>query len=207
MPARTLTRRESKELTRRRLIDGAIDLIRAEGLAAATTGRIARAAGIRQSSFYGHFPDRDACLEAAADQIGSTVLEKVRRQHARFDAGDLRASVRRGFGSALAAFTSEPELGRLFLRHVADDESPMGRAFRRIVDRARLDLKEAFRRFGIDLAAEDAQVFAELLINATFGLADALLHERVRDRDAALDGVTMVTLAALRAVVERKEAS
>ena len=69
-----LTRKASTELTRRRLIDGAIEILRRDGFAAATTGRIASAAGLKQPSFYVHFDDRDQVFEAAANEIGRRVI-------------------------------------------------------------------------------------------------------------------------------------
>src|SRR5271166_1976965 len=85
--------RRSTELTRRRLVDGAVDILRREGLAAATTGRIASAAGLKQPTFYVHFTDRDEVFEAAADEIGRRMLEKLQRQHTKFDPKDVRRSL------------------------------------------------------------------------------------------------------------------
>lgn len=75
-----LTRKASAELTRRKLIDGAIELLRRDGVAAATTGRIASAAGLKQPSFYVHFDNSDQVFEAAAVEIGRRVMEILRRQ-------------------------------------------------------------------------------------------------------------------------------
>src|SRR5690606_9168155 len=90
------TRRDAKAMTKRRLIEGAIELARAEGLAALTTGRIAAAAGLAQSSFYVHFPDRAACLREMGDAIGSQMLYRIRTARVDFFAqlsgGDLYAS-------------------------------------------------------------------------------------------------------------------
>ncbi len=121
MQAARPARRITTELTRKRLIEGAVDILRREGLGAATTGRIAGAAGLKQPTFYVHFEDRDEVFEAAADEIGRRMLEKLQRQHTKFDAKDARRSLAANFRSILGAFLSEPELTRIFLRYRADE--------------------------------------------------------------------------------------
>jgi AcrR family transcriptional regulator len=205
MARRALGRKEAKEVTRRRLIEGAIEIMRSEGVAAATTGRIAEAAGIAQSSFYGHFADRDACLQAAADVIGGYVLHQVRKQRRKLDTADLRGSIRSVYAAVLNAFLSAPELTRIFLRYRNDDHSALGRAFLELVDRARVDLKASFRAYGVngEIAAR-ADVYAELLITGTLGIVEGLLDGRLADRDVAIEATTNVTYAALNTVLSGK---
>ncbi|WP_394850908.1 TetR/AcrR family transcriptional regulator [Pendulispora brunnea] len=198
-----ITRKESNELTRKRLVNGAIDLLREKGVAAATTGRIAKAAGIKQSSFYAHFADRDEVLEVAAAEIGGRVLEKLKRQHAKLDPADVSGSVRRAFRAMGTAFLSEPELTRIFLRHRSDDTSPLGRSFRRLLDRARVELKESFHLYGLAPRPVVAECYAEIIVASTLGLLEAVLDGRVHDADAALDVLGGVTFTALRALHEK----
>ncbi|WP_394833326.1 TetR/AcrR family transcriptional regulator [Pendulispora rubella] len=198
-----ITRKESNELTRKRLVNGTIDLLREKGVAAATTGRIAKAAGIKQSSFYAHFADRDEVLEVAAAEIGGRVLEKLKRQHAKLDPADVAGSVRRAFRAMGTAFLSEPELTRIFLRHRSDDTSPLGRSFRRLLDRARVELKESFHLYGLAPEPAVAQCYAEIIVASTMGLLEAVLDGRVHDADAALDVLGGVTFTALRALHEK----
>lgn len=195
---RPITRRESKELTRRRLIDGAMNILRTEGVDAATTGRIAREAGIKQSSFYGHFADRDACLDEVAQMIGGYVLHNGRKHRGLLDLNDLRGSVRRGVDAVVAAFMSEPELTALFLRHRTDD-SALGRRFEGMVQTARGELARDLRAFGVAHTEEQGRIYAELLTSGMLGIVDGLIHKRITDRQAAIDGLTDVTYAALRA--------
>jgi len=51
--------------TRQRLLTTALALLRAEGAAGVTTGRVAAGAGLSQSGFYRYFADLDACIDAA----------------------------------------------------------------------------------------------------------------------------------------------
>src|SRR5258708_6024788 len=167
MQAARPARRITTELTRKRLIEGAVDILRREGLGAATTGRIAGAAGLKQPTFYVHFEDRDEVFEAAADEIGRRMLEKLQRQHTKFDAKDARRSLAANFRSILGAFLSEPELTRIFLRYRADEGTVLGKAFGRQIRAARqaiVDNLPAYGVAGAPPAGVDARV--EVVVSA-----------------------------------------
>jgi AcrR family transcriptional regulator len=200
-----LTRRESAELTRRRLIDGAIAILRSDGVTAATTGRIASAAGLKQPSFYVHFADRDAVFEAAAAEIGRRVLDMLKRQLTEFDPSHARRSIRGAFGAVTAAFLGEPELTRIFLRHRTDDGTVLGRTFRKILDQARNELVENLERHELVLPRDVAEAHIELLVAGVLGLLEGLLDGRLRDPQAAIDAIANVTIAMFRSLRERKE--
>jgi AcrR family transcriptional regulator len=195
-----LTRRESSAVTRRRLIDSAIDIVRREGPAAATTGRIARAAGLAQASFYAHFRDRDACLQAAALEIGEYVLARLRAVLLPIDAHDLRGSIRRVYAALLDVFASERELTLVFIAHRADEASPLGAGLRASLGRARADLVTAIRLYGARPSAAEAACYAEILVSVMLGLAESVLSGRV-ERELGLEATTEVTHGALRALL------
>ncbi len=200
-----LSRRESKEITRKRLVDGAIEILRRDGVVATTTGRIAEAAGIAQSSFYGHFADRDECLAAAADKIGGYVLHKAREAKEHITPGDLRNSIHNVYASVLDAFLSAPELTRIFLRHRDDDSSALGRAFRTLIDRARTDLKADFQRYELSSRpGSEVDVYADLLIGATLGAVEGLLSGRIDDREIVLGALTDSTYATVSTLLTTK---
>jgi AcrR family transcriptional regulator len=201
-----LTRKASTELTRRRLIDGAIEILRRDGVAAATTGRIASAAGLKQPSFYVHFADRDAIFEAAAVEIGRRVIEMLKQQLTEFDPTHARRAIRAAYASMTAAFLSEPELTRIFLRHRTDDGTVLGRTFRQLLDEARGELVEGLARHGLVLPRDTAEAHIELLVAGLLGLLEALLAGRLRDQDAAVDAIAGATTAMFRSLTkERKE--
>jgi len=195
-----LTRRESSAVTRRRLIEAAIDLVRAEGPAAATTGRIAGAAGLAQASFYAHFRDRDACLQAAAAEIGEHVHARLRAALLPIDERDRRGSIRRVYAALLDVFASERELTLLLIAHRADEASPLGAGLRASLARARADLVTAIRLYGVRPSAAEAACYAELLVSVMLGLAESVLAGRV-ERELGLDAVADVTHGALRALL------
>lgn len=199
-----LTRRESSAVTRRRLIDAAIDLLREEGPAAATTGRIAAAAGLAQASFYAHFRDRDACLEAAASEIGERVLARLRGALLPIDERDLRASIRRVYAALLEVFEAERQLTLLFIAHRADDASPLGAGLRASLARARGDLITAIRLYGVRPSAAEAACYAEILVSVMLGLAESVLAGRV-ERELGLDATADVTYRVLRSFLPARE--
>jgi AcrR family transcriptional regulator len=193
-----LTRKASTELTRRRLIDGAIEILRRDGFAAATTGRIASAAGLKQPSFYVHFEDRDQVFEAAANEIGGRVIEILKRQLTSIDRAHPRRSIRAAYAAVTASFLSEPELTRVFLRHRVDDGTVLGRTFRNLLDRARGELVENLERYGVVLPRSVAEAHVELLVAAALGLLEGLLDGRLRDQEPAIDAISNATVAMFR---------
>jgi AcrR family transcriptional regulator len=191
--------RRSTEVTRRRLVDGAVDILRREGLAAATTGRIANAAGLKQPTFYVHFADRDEVFEAAAEEIGQRMLEKLQRQHTKFDPKDPRRSATANYRSILAAFLSEPELTRIFLRHRGDEGTVLGRVFSRQIQQARQAIVQSVPHFGVSGASPAVvEAYVEVIVSAVLGVLEALLDGRMRDREAAIEALADVTAMALR---------
>ncbi|OQO89466.1 hypothetical protein B1813_21245 [Saccharomonospora piscinae] len=62
--ARRLSRRESQELTRSRLLAAAAEVFAEVGVAGASVERIADRAGYTRGAFYGHFADKDALVAA-----------------------------------------------------------------------------------------------------------------------------------------------
>jgi AcrR family transcriptional regulator len=191
--------RRSTELTRRRLVDGAVDILRREGLAAATTGRIASAAGLKQPTFYVHFADRDEVFEAAAGEIGRRMLEKLQRQHTKFDPKDVRRSLTVTYRSILAAFLSEPELTRIFLRHRGDEGTVLGRVFSRQIREARQSIVASMPLYGVSSTSPAVvEAYVEVIVSAVLGMLEAVIDGRLHDRDAAIEVLADVTAMALR---------
>jgi AcrR family transcriptional regulator len=190
--------RRSTDITRRRLIDGAVEILRLEGVAAATTGRIAGAAGLKQPTFYVHFTDRDEVVEAAAEQIGQLMLEKLQRQHDKFDAGNMRSSLRVMYSAIVASFLAEPELTRIFLRHRTDDGTVLGRVFGGQVQQARVAIMQSLPRYGVTASPAVAEAYVELIVSAVLGMLEALVDGRLADRDSAVDAMADVTAKVLR---------
>jgi AcrR family transcriptional regulator len=199
-----LVRRESSSIVRGRLIAAAIDILRREGPAATTTGRIAAGAGLKQASFYAHFIDRDACLEAAASAIGERMLARLRAALLPIDVADLRGSIRRVYASLLDVMIAESDLTRMLLAHRTDPASPLGVGMQRDLDRARKDLIDAIRLYGVRATPAAVAMYAEMLVAVMLGLAEAVLAGRV-GRDDGIEAAADATHGALRVLLPRTE--
>jgi AcrR family transcriptional regulator len=68
-------------LSRERIVEEATRLIDAEGLAAASTRRIARELGVQSPSLYNHFRTKEDLLDAVADAIMAQVDTTVFGEH------------------------------------------------------------------------------------------------------------------------------
>jgi AcrR family transcriptional regulator len=110
-----------KESTRRRLLDAAQTVLRREGLAGATTRRIALEASVSSGTFFVHFPDVQALVQALLDDLLQSALAEIRRLVPTVDvvADLVEASV-----CLFDAYDREPELAKAYLRaslfHKAD---------------------------------------------------------------------------------------
>ncbi|MFD0467026.1 TetR family transcriptional regulator [Nonomuraea thailandensis] len=117
MTGTPLTRSEAKDLTRRRLIRAALSILDEEGEAGLSTVKVAKAAGIAQSSFYVHFKDMQELLRVLAEEGGERLRGSMReaRRRAREHPGDLDLH-RETFRIPLESICRHPELLRIQIR-------------------------------------------------------------------------------------------
>ena len=115
-----LTRKEAKERTRQRLLDGLLDVAREDGLQGLTTTKVAEAAGVAQSSFYFHFEGMEQAMGAAADKLGNQVREAIRAERRKIDLQNPTETLRGVQAATMNAFLAEPMFAQLFLRHRRD---------------------------------------------------------------------------------------
>jgi TetR/AcrR family transcriptional regulator, fatty acid biosynthesis regulator len=202
-----LARNKSSEITQRKLIDGAIEILRHEGLNAATTGRIAQAAGLKQPTFYAHFADRDEVLEAAAIEICRRMAEKLASHLTGFDLADKAASLRSTYEALVSGYLAHPELTRLFLRHRIDDGSPLGRVFSRFLASSRALLYQRFSKFSAAAGEECVNVHIEMLQANMLGVVEAIVEHRLQDRALAVRAIIAAESAALQWLREQAQAA
>ena len=203
-----LSRRDAKALTKRRLIEGAIELARAEGLAALTTGRIAAAAGLAQSSFYVHFPDRAACLREMGDAIGAQMLHRIRTARVDFFAqlshGDLYASNRAFHGSIIEALLQDRELIEVFLKLRREVSSPAGAGLRQLELRARQEVVADMERIGLDrYFGDELVVFLDATVGMIFGVVEGIVDGRSPSQALGIEMVAKMTYPVFSEVVRR----
>ena len=151
--------------TREKLLEGALALLVDEGYSAATTGRIARAGGIKQSSFYSHFDSRDACLAEAITTEGRALAARMAARRASLpdlDVASSPESIKAGVLMVLDHLKQHPNLARVLLQ-LADADGAMGDAVRAVLSELRDAFVHDFRRFGVTVS-DDAAIRTEMLI-------------------------------------------
>ncbi len=197
-----LTRSEGKDLTRRRLIRAALEILDAEGEARLTTVNVAKAAGIAQSSFYVHFKDKQDLLRALGDEGGERLRRAMReaRRRARESPSDAERH-RDTFRIPLNAISRHPELLRVLQRARHDPASPL-REFA-------LESAQLYRdHHAADLAAlgytadderdrRRLEMIAEGINAATNALAIGHLEGRYPDIEEAVDVLVALSRGAL----------
>ncbi|GAA3609444.1 hypothetical protein GCM10022419_113070 [Nonomuraea rosea] len=198
-----LTRSEAKDQTRRRLIRAALAILDEEGEAGLTTTKVAKAAGLAQSSFYVHFKDRQELLRVLAEEGGERLRRSMReaRRKAREAPDDLE-SHRDTFRIPLEAICRHPELLRIQLRARHDPSSSLR-------DFARQTAAAYREHHAADLAAlgytadderdrRRLEMIAEGIDAATNALAMGHLDGRYPDLDECADILTALSRGALR---------
>ncbi|SDJ54879.1 DNA-binding transcriptional regulator, AcrR family [Nonomuraea jiangxiensis] len=198
-----LTRSQAKDQTRRRLIRAALAILDREGEAGLTTTKVAKAAGIAQSSFYVHFKDRQTLLRVLAEEGGERLRRSMReaRRKAREAPGDLERH-RDTFRIPLEAICRHPELLRIQLRARHDPASSLR-------DFARQTAAAYREHHAADLAAlgytadnehdrRRLEMIAEGIDAATNALAMGHIEGRYPDLDECADILTALSRGALR---------
>lgn len=192
MPEMAVSRREAKDLTRRRLLSAALRIIDAEGEAGLSTGRVAREAGIAQATFYVHFRNMDELLRMLGEEAGrqlDTALREVRRtsREAPDDAEKLRAT----FRVPLERMLAHPELFRLFRRLRLNPASPFARPVAEQAVRNRVHLVEDLVAAGFPYGTERQRRRVEMVADGLIGLTEAMavghLEGRYSDLEQTVD--------------------
>jgi len=190
-----LTRKAAKERTRQRLLDGLLDVARAEGIQGLTTTKIADAAGVAQSSFYFHFEDMDDAMREAAEKIGAQVRDAIRAERRKIDLGDPQNTLRAVQAATINAFLAEPMFAQLFLRHRRDATSPLGETFAELLNESRRELADDMEKYLGSLPTPE--IYADLFIAMSMAVVEGLLDHRLEDREACLDALVHVVGGAM----------
>jgi TetR/AcrR family transcriptional regulator, fatty acid biosynthesis regulator len=186
---RSLSRAESKELTRRRLLNSAMALL--SGGDKLSVSAVSRHAGIAQSSFYVHFRDLDDLLQVLGDELAVrrnlAVREARRRVRERPDVERVRDS----FRIPLEQIITNPDEYRAGLRARFDPDSPLGHVVRDFQEREREDLVEDLVLGGYEVDTprrrRSAEMVADCLGAMTEVLARGSLDGRYADVEEILD--------------------
>src|SRR5437763_6800749 len=140
---RRLTRREAKEVTRRRLLRAALQVLEERGETDVSISTVARTADIAQPSFYEHFRSKDELLRALGHELFAALrqaLHEARRLALGAPSDEER--LREQFRRPLQMMAANPAWFRLAMRtrHLAG--SPLGDSSREVSGSTRFDLVE-----------------------------------------------------------------
>lgn len=196
-------RSEAKDLTRRRLIRAALAILDTEGEAGLTTVRVAKEAGIAQSSFYVHFKDRQDLLKTIGEEGGERLRRSMReaRRKAR-EAPTDEERHRDTFRIPLQATCRHPEMLRILLRARHDASSPLqefaisaGAAYR---DHLVADLMELGYTADDEHSRRRLQMIAEGMVTLTNAMAVGHLEGRYPDLEETVDVLVAFSKGYLR---------
>jgi AcrR family transcriptional regulator len=195
---RTISRREAKQLTRKRLLGAARRLILAGGEGRVAASVVAQKAGVGGATFYEHFRNRNDLIRALADNLFDELRDKLAkaRQEA-LDAPDDEEKLRQEFRTPLEVLAANPDLFRLALRVRHHSGSPLGDSSRRLTGNTRKDLVSELVDRGYPAATpaewRRLEMVADIHIAATEVLALGYISERYPDIDEVVDMLVLVT--------------
>lgn len=137
--------------TRNHLLIAALRLLAENGYDGATTGQIAKAAGIKQPSFYAHFESRDACIAESIRSEGRQLAERLAQRRSNLptsDEGIPDAFVKMGFVLLLTYLSERSHFVRV-LNGLLDAQNLAGDAVRDVLTLLRDQLIADLPRFGV----------------------------------------------------------
>ncbi len=184
--------------SREKLLAASLAILVDEGYDAATTGRIARAAGLKQPSFYRHFESREACLREAILREGQLLADSHATRRAGLDDPASAAtpeSLREGFTLFFAFVRARPAFAHVLFA-LRDAPHAAGDAVREVLARLRDELVADLPRFGID-PPPNARMRADLLQAMT-----GQVLRGVAAGDYDLDAATDLLVAQAHALFE-----
>ncbi|MEV5826249.1 TetR/AcrR family transcriptional regulator [Spirillospora sp. NPDC052242] len=192
MPDVTLSRREAKDLTRRRLLAAALRILDTEGEGGLSTGNVCRSAGIAQSTFYVHFRNMQDLLEALGEEasrhVGPVIREARRRSSAAPHSAD---RLRDAFRVPLEKMCGHPEFFRLNVRARFDRATPLGEAARRRAAVTRAQLVEDLVAAGLPSGTPEEALRLEMVADGVTALTEAMaighLEGRYPDLEQCVD--------------------
>lgn len=171
-----------RHATRRRLLEATRSLIAEQGVGAMRTSEITERADVGAGSFYNHFSDKDAIVEALlaeiADEQGRLVDDLGR------DLDDPAEVVSLSHRHFVGLATSDPTFGNLVIRLHSSHRLLQGS----LGPRALRDIMEGVESGRFEVADAAAAVYATggALIGTISGVVDGALGEGAAEEHAAL---------------------
>lgn len=191
-----------KERSRRKFIEATIKVLRRDGPSGLTTGRIAKMAGLSQPSFYMHFTDMDDALRVVSEEVETGIRRAFHESRLQVTVGNDPLAIRRTYEVAVTELMAQPEFTDLFLRHMNDSSSALGKRMAESRLAFHEDLVADLDQMGMREVVGDLDLYARFIVGLTLATVDGLLVGLIEDKDRAVDALTRTTLAMGRAFAE-----
>ncbi len=164
----TRTTRANGEISRRRILDAALEIAADRGYSGTSISDVSRLSGLPNSSIYWHFKDKDALFAAVIEDSYVRWLEDYRERSRRPMSTPGEAIVR--LHESLASFPAFLRFGHLMILEQHDTELGARSAFLRIRARSLKDLAVLFvNNIGCDRAqARNLAALSLALVDGAF---------------------------------------
>jgi len=197
-----------KPITRQKIIDATQQLILESGSGSLTKATICERAGVDRSIIYDHFADVEACVRAAAEQIGKQLVErdaKLRRVLSEPSESGVERSILRT-RVYLQASLDAPDAARLAIR-CRHEDSELGRTIREAAAKADGMLADdlwqgAVRRGLRSLKTETFTLCARLITTTNHEAVAFLMEDPQRDLESVARAVGTWTHNAVQGLID-----
>ncbi|MCX4246208.1 TetR/AcrR family transcriptional regulator [Paraliomyxa miuraensis] len=188
----TEPRKRPRQARSRALVEAVLDateqVIAQEGLAQATTTRIAEVAGVSVGSLYQYFPSRRALLAAVIERRVERDEALLQARLAKLDGASPAATLRTGAELLVELYRGEPELYRTMVDQMSDVDREA--AVQRLLDDAVIRTTAMLAPHRDRLPVDDPALCAYALVTAQV----AIVRDAVQRRPELLEGGRLARL-------------
>ncbi|MDN5582532.1 MAG: TetR/AcrR family transcriptional regulator [Corynebacterium sp.] len=201
MPSR-VAQQERSRVTRRRLLEAALDTLSDDGFPATTVSAVAARAGVSRGAAQHHFPTRDSLVEAALEEFFSERTQQLRRSVADLSTGSNGAPVTEVLELVFGFFSNRPFHAALHIWAAASTDASLRELI--IPAEARYG-REVYQLTGLALNADLSDQRTRRLLGLTLdvarglGLGSVLVDTRSHQRSA------LETWSAILADIKRND--
>lgn len=145
-----MTRAESKEHSRQRLLEAARQELVEKGYGALAARQVSARAGLAQSSFYAHFRDKEHLVETLAEDIFSQFRHQLHLSRISPEVSDWAALVRGTVQRIYEFFLAERDIVALLFQELDQPGSPIGLIGQEIFDTLHQDFREDLTQLQVE---------------------------------------------------------
>ena len=201
------SRQANKERTKLRLIQATLKVLIRKGPLVLTTGRVTRAAGVAQPTFYVHFKGMNEALDQGASFVVQRIDERLDAELQQTQPTGHVNTLSDRIATIVRALSADPAHAELFLRHRRDMILPVGRQLQRVSDRVRKILADNLATIWPERSRADLDIHVELLMGMVFGLVEGIVDHRVEDVEQAATAAANLAFAGVNAATKVADAA